>query len=206
VTAFLRSLPFYVRTKAGVFVTHAGAPQVVTSVPVADRVLNFDHDALLKLADDKIRSGYDLESLQYNQEYLREAKRRLAIDGADDPRLLELLRAEIISQTSAEFNLLWEVLFATNEQDWTIEGYSVVVKRFLEIISSLSHNEQRVIVAGHIQVAKGGYAEIGTQQLRLASYAHATPKHAGCYLLLDCEKPVKSARDLIPHVRKTFAE
>ncbi|MCU0512432.1 MAG: metallophosphoesterase [Anaerolineae bacterium] len=204
VLAFLRGLPLYVRTRAGVMLSHAGAPPGIDDSEAADFVLNFDHDALLRLIEDRMRSQYDLDALKQNAVYLREAKKRLAIDGADDPRLPELLRAELVSQTSVEFQLLWQVLFATNEQDSSLRDYSQQVRRFLQAVSAISPHEQRVLIAGHIPVS-GGYATIGQQQLRLASYAHASPRHEGCYVLLDCARPVQSAVDLLPQVHKTFA-
>jgi hypothetical protein len=202
VLAFLRSLPFFARTQAGVLITHAGASPVVKNADIAADVLDFDHDALLYLYNDKLQ-GYDLEALKQSFTYIGQAQEYLAIEGENDPRLPELLRAQLISQTSEEFRLLWDVLFSTNEQGWTLEGYGFVVKKFLEFISAHSPYEQRVIVAGHIGV-RGGYELVGSQQLRLASYAHAKPMTHGMILLLDCAKPVHVAADLVPHLHPTF--
>lgn len=204
VTAFLCSLPFYARTKAGVLITHAGASPAVKSVDIADVVLNFDHDALVKLADDVIRQEFDIAALRRSIEYSTQAIYYLAVEDENDPRFTDLLRSELLSQSNQDYRLLWDVLFTTNEQDWHIAGYSLIAAAFLKHISALSPYEQRVIVAGHI-TTPGGYAEIGARQLRIASYAHATPKHEGHYLLLDCAKPIHQAADLIPHLRKTFA-
>jgi hypothetical protein len=46
--------------------------------------------------------------------------------------------------------------------------------------------------------------EVGKQQLRLASYTHAFPKRSARYLMLDCEKPVKTAADLVPGLKFVF--
>lgn len=204
VLAFLRSLPLYVSTQAGVLLTHAGAPPQVQTVQHCAEVFDFDHDALLRLYDDRLRRQYDLAALKTNRVYLQLAQARLAIQDAADIRLPELLRAELISQTSAELQQLWDVLFALNEQGSSIAQYSRVVQRFLEIVSALTPVAQRVLVAGHIGV-RGGHALIGTQQLRLASYAHAHPPQAGQVLWLDCDQPVQTAGDLLPGLRPVFA-
>lgn len=204
VIAFLCSLPLYARTKAGVLITHAGASPIVQSVEIADIVLNFDHQALIALMDDIIQRDFDIAALRRSIEYSTKAIYYHALDDEYDPRFTDLLRAELLSQTNQKYHLLWNVLFTTNEQGWHVAGYSVVVEAFLRHISALSPYEQRVIVAGHIEAADG-YQLIGTQQLRLASFAHAKPRHAGRYLLLDCAKPVQTAADLLPHLRKTFA-
>lgn len=204
VTAFLCSLPLYVRTKAGVLLTHAGASSAVKSVEVADIVLNFDHAALVTLVDDMIRRDFDIDALRRSIEYSTQALYYLALDDEYDPRFTDLLRAELLSQSNPDYRLLWDVLFTTNEQGWHVAGYSQLVELFLRYISALSPYEQRVIVAGHIEAA-GGYQQVGMQQLRLASFAHAKPRHEGHFLLLDCATPVQTAADLIPYLRKTFA-
>ncbi len=204
VMAFLCSLPLYVRTKAGVLITHAGASPAVKSVEIADVVLNFDHEALIKLTDDMIQRDFDIVALKRSIEYATKAIYYHALDDEYDPRFTDLLRAELLSQSNQDYRLLWDVLFTTNEQGWHVAGYSLIVEAFLQHISALSSYEQRVIVAGHIEAA-GGYQAIGTQQLRLASFAHSKPRHEGRFLLLDCAKSVQTAADLIPHLRKTFA-
>jgi hypothetical protein len=203
VFAFLKDLPFFVRTKAGVLICHAGASPAVTNAENAERILTFDHDALLILAEDKLQNGYDLKSLKQNKEYIRQAKNYLAVNSVDDPRFHHLLRGQILSQTNEEFAFLWDVLFATNEQGWNIAGYSVIAEGFLKAISEHSPYEQKVIVAGHISV-QGGHRLVGEKHLRLASYAHASPHEAGEYLLLDCAKPIEKVSDLVPHLRPTY--
>lgn len=203
VVTFLKSLPFFVRTKAGVLITHAGASPAVTNAENAERILTFDHDALLMLAEDKLQNGYDLKSLKQNRDYIRQAKNYLAVDSVDDPRFHHLLRGQLISQRSEEFSLLWDVLFATNEQGWNLSGYSIIAQAFLKAISEYSPYEQKVIVAGHIPL-QGGHKLVGNWHLRLASYAHASPHQAGQYLLLDCAKPIEKVSDLVPHLRPTY--
>jgi hypothetical protein len=94
-------------------------------------------------------------------------------------------------------------LFSQNELDVGESSYHRTLKNFLQYVSEASPHEQRVLVAGHIGV-KDGFAEVGKQQLRLASYTHAFPKRSARYLLLNCETPVKTASDLISGIRYVF--
>jgi len=206
VMAFLMDAPFFVRTQAGVMLTHAGAANAVKSAQVADHLLTFDHRAVLKLADDHVAARFDPAMVAQNAIYIEQAREMLAADGPQHPRFLDLLRGQLISQTSEDFILLWDVLFTQNEADTSaLRSYSSVVSTFLKHISTHSPHPQRVVVAGHIGV-RGGHAIVGGQQLRLASYAHASPKSAGQYLLLDCAAPVTTPDDLLPHLRPTFAQ
>ena len=200
---FLRSLPFMVRTKAGVLINHAGATPSISSADIAEHILTFDHEALLQLADDKIRRAYPKEKLINNREYMAQSMYYLGVSSPDDPRLTHFLRGQLIAQTSNEFELLWEVLFTRNEQGWSLEAYEFVLEEYLKHISAISPYEQRVLVSGHIPV-RGGYALIDKQQMRLASYTHANPPEDGAYLMMDCEQPVNLAAHLIPSIRPTY--
>jgi hypothetical protein len=205
VMAFLRRLPFYVRTKAGVTLSHAGAALPLATGHLIEAILDFDHDALLKLADDRMRAKYDVHALKSNARYIAQAQAELAIEGPYDPRLPELARAIVVSQTCEDFHLLWDVLFAQNETGGTpLSSYKKVVQESLQQFSACGPYEQRVIVAGHIGV-EGGHKLVGLQQLRLASYAHAHPNEAGEVLLLNCEQPILYAEELLPHLRPTLS-
>lgn len=202
-TDFLMSLPFYVRTQAGVTLSHAGATPVVQSADDASVVATIDHAALLQLADDNLRNNYDLEALKQDSAYRKQAMHYLALNSPDDPRYAHLLRGQYISNFEDEFAFMWRMLFASNENAHGYEGYAHVAKRFLEALSQTADHEQRVIVAGHIGT-QGGHEIVVDSHLRLASYAHAHPNQAGKYLLLDCTQPVQSAHDLLPGLRPLF--
>lgn len=200
---FLKSLPFMVRTKAGVLITHAGATPAIKSKSDAKELLNFDHDTVLSSVEEAI-ADYDLEALRKHTQYVQQARDMIAIDSLDDPRFTDILRGQLISANSGHFQFLWDVLFATNEKGWTIPAYEVVLKAYLMSISQLSPYSQHVIVAGHIGVT-GGHDLVTDFQLRLASYAHAHPEDAGQILILDCEAPITEASELIPHLRRTLS-
>lgn len=203
VLAFLRSLPFVVRTRAGVLITHAGPTTAIDSADKAERILTFDHMAVLKLADDQIAVRYPIDNLRKHPEYTIHARYHLAIEGPDDPRYAEFLRGQLISQTSEEFNLLWEVLFARGEVGLSEEFQDFFTAEFLKHMSVISPYEQRVVLYGHLPV-RGGHKVIGQRQFRLATYSHANPPEDGEYLLLDCAQPIVSARALLESLRPVF--
>ena len=202
ITEFLLDLPFYARTKAGVLVTHAGATPVIRSPETAARVLDFDHRNLLERVDAEIRARYDLDAIFQSSRFVEQARYFLAVSGPDDPRLPNMLRSLYLNDM-AEWELLWEVLFARNELGSSISAYSEVAEEFLRHISAVSPWEQRVMTAGHIGV-EYGYSVLTPQHLRLASFAHSDPKEEGRYLLLNCAEPVQNAYDLLPGLRRTF--
>ncbi len=204
VIAFLKNLPFYVRTKAGVLLTHAGAFGVHSELEMANW-LDFDHAALLNRIDNAIRNQFDLNSLRNNVVYARNVKYHLSLTDPDHPRYFDLLRITLLRETEPDWSLLWDGLFAGNEFDGGLAYYRQLASKFLSLLSGLSPYEQRVIVAGHIS-ADDGYTELNSQHLRLASYAHAQPPESGRYLLLDCETPVQAVDELIPYLYRVFPD
>ncbi len=203
ITHFLRQLPFYVSTQAGVLISHAGASAAVTKSDEAYNILTFDHDALLHLAEDKFHNQYDIDALKQDLAYHRQAMHFLGLTGMDDPRYHHLFRGRILSQLEDEFTFLWDVLFTRNEQKWGLPTYGVIAENFLKVIGDNIGHNLTVIVAGHI-ATRGGYELIGDNHLRLSTYAHANPHEAGKYLLLDCAKPIVTSKDLVSHLRSLF--
>jgi hypothetical protein len=204
VYAFLRGLPFYARTKAGVTLTHAGGTPAVITANDAEALFTFDHEALLRLGDDILRRSVDIDLLKADKRYAQQAMKYLALKDIDDPRFPDMMRGQIISQTQLEFEFLWDVLFAQNEQSGSVTAYNMTAMNFLKAVSDSCEWKQRVIVAGHIAV-RGGHKLVGSSHLRIASYAHAQPKQAGEYLLLDCGNPIQAAAELLPYLRQTIA-
>lgn len=203
VLAFFMSLPFYAYTPSGVLLTHAGAPKVVRVRADGERLRRFDHRAILRAFSEQIAEWPLLDSLRHNPQYLAQARHYLAISGTEDSRFTDLLRANFISENSKDFHFLWDTLFTTNENGHFLSIYALQASVFLSVMSVLCGVELRAIVAGHLP-ARDGYALVGVNHLRLASYAHSQPKRAGRYLLLDCVKPVSSASALVSSLRYTF--
>lgn len=209
IVQFLASLPFFVVTRAGVMLTHAGAAVDVASVSLFERLCKIDHYELVATADREMHK-YDLESLRRGYthftgvSYDDQVKRFLAVTGPEDPRYNDLLRVLFLSGQNTDFDLMWNTLFSQNELDGNV-AYPSTLRNFLQYVSRVVTHEQRVLVAGHIGV-KNGYDQVGAQQLRLASYTHAYPRSSGRYLLLDCGAPVKLSSDLFPALQPVFSE
>jgi hypothetical protein len=203
VMAFIKSLPFVVRTKAGVLITHAGATPAIKSPADAEQLLAFDHDLLLQQASDWMQA-YELDALKHHKQYIQQVREMIAVDSVDDPRFLDMLRGQLLSANSGQFEFLWDVLFTTNEKETSVQAYKRIVQANLKALSVGAPSAQTVLVAGHIGV-NGGHQIVAQHQLRLASHAHAYPKEAGQVLILDCEAPILKASDLVPHLQPTLA-
>ncbi|MEP0764136.1 MAG: metallophosphoesterase [Chloroflexota bacterium] len=210
VLAFLGSLPFYVRTAAGVMLSHAGPAS--EAIPHVEMLRCFDHGVLLAQADaalaqaDDLTPYYEHYEKVYGAPYLDDARHYLAVSGPADPRYPHLLRASLIAEQSRPFAVLWDALFTQNELGLTEYGYVQVAQQFLEAFSAGAPAPQRVIVSGHIVTPLGGYMLVNRYHLRLSSAAHARPREAGHYLLLDCAKPVRAANELLPALGTVFAD
>ncbi len=208
VVDFLTELPFFVRTAAGVMLTHAGASPAA-ALPVSQATLaEFDHRALIEAADAELakRPLADLKA-EYRRltggDYDEDVAYFLAVDGPDDPRYRDLLRVLALDRRDPAFGMLWETFFCRNERGISQDVYASVLAHFLETWSVGAPVAQRVVVSGHIPVA-GGYQIVAGRQLRLASRAHAHPDHAGLYLLLDCAAPIQSPEELVGHLGSVF--
>jgi hypothetical protein len=142
----------------------------------------------------------------YGQSYEKDAEYLLAINGPNDPRYPHLLRAFVISHQSREFSLLWDALFTMNEVGLAETAYLQACREFLETFSVEAPVPQRVMVSGHIVTPAGGHTMGNRYHLRLSSAAHARPREAGQYLLLDCTRPVSAANELSAHLGNVFED
>jgi len=210
VWSFLNDLPFYVRTAAGVLLGHAGpAIEVIGHVAL---LRDFDHHQVLAEADALLASAGDLTPYYeryrqvYGASYQEDARHYLAVRGPDDPRYPHLLRGTLIAQRSREFAVLWDALFTQNELGLTEYTYVQQVREFLAAFSEDAPAPQRVMVSGHIVTPLGGYVLVNRYHLRLSSAAHARPREAGRYLLLDCAQPIYAANELLPHLHTVFED
>lgn len=202
VIEFLKGLPFVARTAGGTMLMHSGATESAATPESAQFLLSFSHQALLDEVT-ALLTRHDTASVLQTylridaQEYDRLARHYLAVSGPDDPRYLDLLRGLIITHLN-EWPLVWDFFFNRCEMQLTPTAYRAILTRFLEVFST-PQMPQRVLVTGHIPV-QGGFEIVMEQHLRIASWAHATPKEAGCYLLFDVARPVERAADLLPFV------
>jgi hypothetical protein len=208
IISFFDDLPFYVRTRAGVSLCHAGAFAGVGEPGVAARLFDYSHrriweevSALLPVAQRaSLRAGFAKLS---DESYDDMARRYLAVSGPDDPRYDDLLIGSIASSVHPDFELLWAALFSRNERDDGVKAYGVSVDALLRQLSD-GFRKQEVLVVGHM-ACRGGHALVaGGRQLRLASGSHAHPPEAGRYLLFDVEKLVRQADELLGKLVSVF--
>lgn len=209
VMAFLDQLPFVVRTAAGVLINHCGASPLAAMPGNYNRLIAFDHRALLDRVD-RVLAAQDLAMLRdyYEQtsgkSYDEAARYYLAVSGPDDPRYNHLLRSLVLNRSDSSFDLLWDTFFTRNEREHGDEAYGYMLTQYLRVWSAGAPAPQRFLVSGHIPVA-GGYAIVCGQQLRLASHAHANPPGAGLYLRLDCASPIDTMDRLVAGLGSAFA-
>ncbi len=197
---FLKALPFLVRTKAGIMLTHAGASTRTASEKSAEMLLAFSHEEFLAEVDLLLARNDVMEFISQQlemseEEYNRKSWELLAVSSENDPRYLDLLRGFIATSLEPEWPTLWDFFFTQCEQARENTPYPTILGRFLSSYSD-QNQIQSVLVTGHIQVG-GGVSVIAQQQVRLASWSHAIPRTAASYLLFDTARPLASAHDLL---------
>jgi Calcineurin-like phosphoesterase len=205
ILAFIDSLPFYVRTRAGVALAHAGACEPGTTAEGLQRLSEYSHQGELEkveafLADQdraSLRAGLSKLS---DQNYAAMAAENLGITDPADPRYDDLLRGILVTSLSPGFQNVWEALFNKNEDDYGELKYARILKAFLNTLS-VGYIAQCALVAGHI-AAVGGHQVVANRQLRLASWTHAHPVQTGEYLLFDAGEPIGGVEDLLPGLRR----
>jgi hypothetical protein len=200
IVQFLDALPFYIRTRAGVTLAHAGACQAAATLSGMKALRNYAHQAELAKVEAHL-VGQDRAALRAGlgklsgQPYADLVADNLGIADPGDPRYDDVLRGTLVMALSPAFQSLWEALFNKNELEYGAWSYAGMLTTFLNSLSD-DYVPQRAIVSGHIHVT-GGHALVAEKQLRLASWAHARPPEAGEYLLFDAAQPVAGVRDLL---------
>lgn len=201
VIALFDSLPFYIRTRAGVSLTHAGAASVMADELNGPKLFNWSHQDLLSWADtvlqpdqiEALRQGYSKMNRGLPYETL--CRYYLAVSGPGDPRYNDLLRGFVVSSHPSFEGLLWPALFTRCEKEYGPHDYTIFLQAMLQALSA-NFFPQQVVVAGHMSMKGGAQLLASRQHLRLASSEHATPREAGQYLLFDAARPVRHGEDL----------
>lgn len=208
IITLIKSLPFYLRTRAGVTITHAGAPAAIADPARAEALFAWDHEQILDWAD-KVVANEDIASLRNGYSRLNQglpyemlARHFLAVTGPDDPRYDDLLRGFIAGSHPEFENLLWPALFTRCEEEYGLADHKIFVDALLQVCST-DYSPQNFLVSGHMTI-KGGYCWVTKQHLRLASAHHATPKQAGRYLLFDAGRPVDGVNGLTSQLDTVF--
>lgn len=200
VIALFDSLPFYLRTRAGVALTHAGAAAPLANPKNVIKIFNWSHQHLFDWAD-QVMAAEDVTALRngyakwHQMPYEAMARHYLAVSGPDDPRYNDLLRGFLATSDPAFEQLVWPALFTRCEQEYGSADYAIFLEALLQELSQ-NFYPQRILVAGHMTI-KGGHQIVARRHLRLASAHHATPRDAGRYLLLDTGEAVQRAEDLL---------
>jgi hypothetical protein len=200
VLALFDSLPFFIRTAAGVSIAHAGASAPLSDRAQAARLFDWDHQVVRAWAEERLaegdraelRSGY--AKLSGESSYDAMARRYLAVSGSADPRYDDLLRGFIIT-AHPDFRLVRSALFTRCEQDDGEDAYAAHLAAALEQLS-LGYVPQHVLIAGHI-ATPGGHTVVAERHLRLASGAHADPAASRAYLLFDTACSIANIDDLL---------
>ena len=207
IVAFFDEMPFYVRTRAGVTIAHVGASRAASSLEGLRRLAAYSHSAELAKVD-ALLEGQDRTSVRAGlaklsgENYADLVAQNMGITDSNDPRYDDVLRGVLVTGLSSDFQRLWEATFNKNEAQYGPAEYARLAQDCLAALSE-GFVEQRAFVSGHIQV-NGGYEIVAGQQLRLASWAHATPPEAGRYLLFDAGRPVASVEDLMAGLHSVF--
>ena len=207
VLAFFDKLPFYIRTKGGVAISHAGASAAISERHAPQRLFNFSHrriwretaESLPPESRPSLREALGKTSKQSYDEIVR---KYFAVTGPDDPRYDHFLIGAVSTTSHPDFQLLWNIMFTRNELQYGEEAYGIVLDSMLKALSE-DYHPQRVLVAGHIDCRRG-HKIVATYQLRIASARHAIPRKSGVYLLVDAEKEAKEAQDLLPGIGTVF--
>lgn len=209
VLAFFGSLPFFIRTRAGVAICHAGAFPQATDRAALAQLCAFSHRdvwargaaraplhrraALRRRVGALSEAPYDALVRDY-----------FAITDPADPHYDDYLISQLVMADPA-FELLWSAFFendALQEGGTAYAGYVAALLRHL----SEGYAPQSLLVTGHIG-CRGGYRVLaGGRQLRLASGIHAHPYDSARYLLFDAGKPVGDVKALLPGIGSVFAQ
>ena len=202
------SLPFYVRTQAGVTICHAGATAEAVTDQAVQTLFNFSHKWILKAAaaaivEEERPSLREAIAQMSQQSYDDIVREYFAITSSNDPRYDDFLIGTIATRHHPYFELLWAALFTRNEEQYSKDNYKIVVQGMLQAFSADFHS-QSILVSGHMK-CRTGYTLVNQYQLRIASATHAQPRKSGVYLLLDMEQKVKTAEDLLPQLATVFS-
>ena len=194
-----RTLPFFVRTAAGVVITHAGASAPFSLDEHTLEIFNFDHQAVFDIVDELLLRK-DLEALRRGigsfsgQPYDQLVQAYLAVNGRDDPRYDDFLRG-FVASSAPEFQRLWTMLFTRCEYEYPKAEYIMLLESLFKALSA-GFQPQRFLVAGHLDVRRG-FEVVVDRHLRLASGKHALLPNAVRYLVFDVSQPIHTIDELL---------
>jgi predicted MPP superfamily phosphohydrolase len=209
VLALFDSLPFFVRTRAGISLAHAGASPAMLDSRNAARLFNWNHQELLGWAEqslaqeDAIALRRAFAKLNQVASYEALAKHYLAVSGPNDPRYDDLLRG-FLATAAPSFDLLWSALFTRCEEEYGQDNYAIFLDATLKELS-VDYSAQEVLVSGHMKTQRG-HKVVAGRQLRLSSAWHARPRRAGEYLLFDAAEPIHNVEALLANLHNVYED
>jgi hypothetical protein len=206
ILALFDRLPFYVRTRAGVSICHAGAAAELSVPGAATRLFGYSHRRVRAALEELLPAGQRRALRerfgQLNQaRYADLARFYLAVSGPEDPRYDDLL-VGYLAASHPDFALLWAALFNRNEREYGERDYGIFLDALLRELSA-GYHRQEALVTGHVP-CRGGYAVVAGRQVRLASGAHAHPHRSGRYLLVDAGSEVSGVQELLAGLGSVF--
>ena len=198
---FFDSLPFWIRTKAGVSIGHAGAFSEAHNQLSIEKLFHFSHHDLLCYAEERLNAELRpiiRESIASDMgiPYGEVVKQYLSVESRDDSRYDDYLIGAVASQ-HPDFGLLWSAIFSANEHEYGSRDYTHYVKALLSALSQ-GYYRQNTIVTGHIGCRNGYRVMANNRQLRLASGVHSHPDLKAKALIFDAAQTVSNARGLLP--------
>ncbi len=208
VLSFFDSLPFFVRTRAGVAICHAGAFPPARDREAMAHLFAFSHRNVWARGAARAPLQYrELLRLRVGElsdaPYADLMRDYLGITDPHDPHYDDYLISQFAMAEPA-FDLLWAALCESNELQYGEVAYSGHVEALLYHLSE-GYTPQTILVTGHIGCRNGYRVVAGGRQLRLASGIHAYPYESARYLLFDAGKPVANVKDLLPGIGSIFA-
>lgn len=129
VVSLFDELPFYVRTRAGVALAHAGASHAASTVEGLRRLADYSHSAEMAKVD-ALLEGQDRASVRAGlaklsgQDYAVLVEQNMGLTDSDDPRYDDVLRGVLVTGLSSDFQRLWEATFNKNEHQYGLEEYA----------------------------------------------------------------------------------
>lgn len=207
VLTFFDSLPFFVRTRAGVSICHAGAFPQARDRDAMAQLFAFSHRDVWARGAARAPRRYR-EPLRLRLSELSDApyedlvRDYLAITDPNDPHYDDYLISQFAMAEPA-FDLLWAAFCENNELQYGEAAYTGHVAALLRGLSE-GYAPQSVLVTGHIGCRNGYRVVGGGRQLRLASGIHAYPYELARYLLFDAGKPTANVKALLPGIGSVF--
>ena len=208
IITFFDQHPFFVRTRAGVSICHAGAfPQAVQAHSMK-QLRAFSHQALLDKGRriPRARLAAVCEALQHTLDapYDRVVRDYFAVPNSDDARYYDYIISQI-ARSDQRFDLLWDVMHNRNERDYGTTLYTGYVTALLRALST-DYAPQSTLITGHLTCNHGYHVLANDAQLRIASGEHARPHHEARYVLFDAGRVVPNAHALVAGLGCIFDE